>query len=38
LQTRLNDVAFIDYHRFRAEARIVTGDSRTEDQPPAAPK
>lgn len=26
LQTQLNDVAFTDYHLFRAEARILSGD------------
>jgi len=38
VQTRLNDVAFTDYHIFRAEARILTGDSVTKEDPPAPPK
>ena len=38
LQTRFNDVAFIDYHIFRAEARILTGDSVSNEEPPARPK
>jgi hypothetical protein len=27
LKTRLNDVSFVNYHLFRAESRILTGDS-----------
>jgi len=38
VQTELNDVAFVDYHVFRSEARILTGDSTGNDQPPAPPK
>ncbi|MDR3726530.1 MAG: VWA domain-containing protein [Terracidiphilus sp.] len=36
-QTLLNDVAFGQYHLFRAEARILTGDrAEAENAPPAA--
>ena len=38
LQTELNDVAFIDYHVFRSEARILAGDSAGNDQPSSPPK
>ena len=38
LLTEVNDVAFTDYHLFRAEARILTGDNATDpDAAPAAP-
>ena len=41
VQTQLNDVAFTQYHLFRSEARIVTGESGQGDAPagtpPAAP-
>jgi len=38
LQTLLNDAAFVQYHLFRAESRILTGDNATPDQkPPPAP-
>jgi hypothetical protein len=35
VQTQLNDVAFIDYHLFRSEARILTGDSVSGEETPA---
>ena len=38
VQTELNDVAFVDYHVFRSEARILTGDSTGSDQQPTPPK
>ncbi len=38
VQTELNDVAFIDYHVFRSESRIITGDNAGGDQPPAPSK
>ena len=38
VRTQLNDVAFIDYHVFRSESRIITGDSVKNDQPPAPQK
>ena len=38
VQTELNDVAFVDYHVFRSEARILIGDNPGNDQPPAPPK
>lgn len=38
VQTELNDVAFIDYHVFRSESRIITGDNTGNDQTPAPPK
>ena len=37
LQTLLNDAAFVQYHLFRAESRILTGDNATPDQKPPAP-
>jgi len=39
LQTLLNDVAFEQYHLFRAEARILTGDSAVAEanQPASGP-
>ena len=37
LQTLLNDAAFVQYHLFRAETRILTGDNATPDQKPPAP-
>jgi hypothetical protein len=37
LQTQLNDVAFTQYHLFRSEARILTGESRYVAAP-AAPQ
>ena len=38
VQTRLNDVAFTGYHIFRAEARILTGDSVSHEDQSAPPK
>jgi hypothetical protein len=35
VQTQLNDVAFTDYHLFRSEARILTGDSASSEEAPA---
>jgi len=35
-QTQLNDVAFTDYHLFRAESRILTGDSAVQEEPQPA--
>ena len=32
LKTRLNDVLFVDYHLFRAETRILTGDSENAEE------
>ena len=38
IKTEVNDVAFTDYHLFRAEARILTGDNATDHEPaPGAP-
>ncbi|HEX4757851.1 MAG TPA: hypothetical protein VH308_07705 [Terracidiphilus sp.] len=38
VKNEVNDVAFTDYHLFRAEARILTGDSATGSDPaPGAP-
>jgi VWFA-related protein len=37
LQTLLNDAAFIQYHLFRAESRILTGENTTPNQKPPAP-
>ena len=39
-QTLLNDVVFDNYHIFRSEARVLTGESasKAEDSSPAAPK
>jgi hypothetical protein len=37
VQTQLNDVAFTQYHLFRSEARIVTGESGRGDAPAGAP-
>jgi hypothetical protein len=37
LQTELNDTAFIDYHLFRAEARVLTGENSSSEQPTAQP-
>ena len=37
LQTLLNDAAFVQYHLFRAETRILTGDNATPDQKPPPP-
>jgi hypothetical protein len=34
--TKVNDVQFTDYHRFRAEMRILTGDDANPDAPPPA--
>jgi hypothetical protein len=34
--TQMNDVQFTDYHRFRAETRILTGDDAQPDTPPAS--
>ncbi|SPE24180.1 exported hypothetical protein [Candidatus Sulfotelmatomonas gaucii] len=34
--TKVNDVQFTEYHRFRAETRILTGDAATPDAPPPA--
>ena len=34
LKNEVNDVAFTDYHLFRAEARILTGDNATDPGPP----
>jgi hypothetical protein len=36
VQTQLNDVAFTQYHLFRSEARILTGESGQGDAPPGA--
>jgi hypothetical protein len=38
LLTEVNDVAFTDYHLFRAESRILTGADVTNEAPPAPPK
>ncbi|HEV2487958.1 MAG TPA: hypothetical protein VGT08_20730 [Terracidiphilus sp.] len=38
VQTQLNDVAFTDYHLFRSEARILTGDSVSNQETTASPK
>jgi hypothetical protein len=35
MQMQLNDVAFVDYHHFHTEARILTGADATNDAPPA---
>jgi hypothetical protein len=35
MQTQLNDVAFVDYHLFRAEARVLTGVSANYEGPSA---
>jgi hypothetical protein len=37
VQTQLNDVAFTQYHLFRSEARIVTGESGQGDAPSKSP-
>jgi VWFA-related protein len=37
LQTLLNDVAFANYHLFRAESRILTGDNASTDHHLSAP-
>jgi hypothetical protein len=37
VQTQLNDVAFTQYHLFRSEARIVTGESGQGDAPGGSP-
>jgi hypothetical protein len=37
LQIRVNDVVFTKYHLFRAEARILTGDSPVQDPNQQAP-
>jgi hypothetical protein len=37
-QTQLNVVAFTDYHLFRSDARIVTGDSAANEESPAGVK
>ena len=37
IQTQLNDTSFVDYHLFRAEARVLTGDSVGSEQPTAPP-
>ena len=37
VQTQLNDVAFTQYHLFRAKARIVTGESEQGDAPAGSP-
>ena len=37
VQTQLNDVAFTQYHLFRSEARIVTGESGQGDAPAGSP-
>lgn len=34
--TKVNDVQFTEYHRFRTEARILTGDAAKPDAQPAA--
>lgn len=34
--TKVNDVQFTEYHRFRTEARILTGDAAKPDAPPPA--
>lgn len=36
MQTQLNDVAFVDYHLFHAEARMLT-DNLVDNSQPAAP-
>jgi len=36
LQTLLNDVAFGQYHLFRADVRVLTGNTGETDAPPAA--
>ena len=36
VKIEVNDVAFTDYHLFRAEARILTGDSATDSNGPAS--
>jgi hypothetical protein len=38
LLTQLNDVAFTDYHLFRAEARVLTGESVNNQETPSPPK
>lgn len=37
MQMQLNDVAFVDYHHFHTEARILTGADATNDAPPDPP-
>jgi hypothetical protein len=37
VQTQLNDVAFTQYHLFRSNARIVTGESGQGDAPAGSP-
>lgn len=37
IQTQLNDTAFVDYHLFRAEARVLTGENSSSEQPTAPP-
>lgn len=37
LLTKVNDVQFTDYHRFRAESRILTGDDAEPTPTPPAP-
>jgi hypothetical protein len=38
LRTELNDVAFVDYHQFRAESRVLTDAPIGEPDAPAPPK
>jgi hypothetical protein len=35
--TEVSDVQFTEYHRFRSEVRILTGDDAKPDTPPGAP-
>jgi hypothetical protein len=37
-ETQLNDVAFVDYHQFRAESRVLTDKPIGEPDAPAPPK
>ena len=34
----LNDVSFVDYHQFRAEARLLFGSDVGDPEPPAPHK
>lgn len=38
MQIQLNDVAYVDYHLFHAEARILTGADLKDDSGPTPPK
>ena len=37
-ETQLNDVAFVDYHQFRAESRVLTDNPIDNPEPPAPHK